>query len=400
MKFIFFFLTCSLSYAADLSWNLNDVSILFKLPGKTSDRNSQMLSPGEIGTWGKIVPYNLYEILPPLDNAGSGQKTMYEKDLKLVSIRIDPCPNTFDQKKCSPEIRLIWQPVVFDIDQNEWVANDATLHTFYKLSNDQFSKLASKLAQFKKENQKLGIDTTLRPLDIHPSFLSNYQDQANANIKKIILETCGETNIYKLTFMSLLTRNVWWRFGGIELKNKKWETIIIPRLNISFVDIFNNGYEEIRLKNNPGKAMDGIFNILPESYPVEDDLTSVINMAYRYNDERDKVNFKDKISALDRMTNPFKTNPTNLDCASCHFVDNTRYYINDRFSDLKNYQSKDFYKNPNPKMYNQTNLTMGNQGTRLVRAFGYFYERSSVNSRVINDSIETAEWMNKFYQIK
>ncbi len=378
-----------------LEWNLMDVSYLLNIPNNNEASNSSMVGPFEIGKKGALVNYSLYDRLPPLDNAGNGQKTMFEKDLKLISVRIDPCPNSKDLKKCSPEVRLVWQPVVFDVDDQKWVASDASLHTFYKLTKNEFLNLAKELWSLKLENNILGFNTHLRPLEIHPAM----KNQMVFNqFKNIILNNCGEKNLIKLTFMSLLTRNVWWRFGGIELIKGKWEIITIPRINLTFIDIFNSALEENPPKNNKGSLMDGIFNILPENYPQDDNIFSLINNYERFNDERDLPVFKTKLSAIDRFMNPKKTNPTNLDCASCHFADNAKFYAGERFEELKTFKSSDAYFNPDKSKYNAENKTLGNKGTRLVRAFGYFYEFPSINQRVIHDSIETAEAMNKLYK--
>jgi|GEM_PF-2050626 len=377
-------------------WNILDVSYLLTLPKNNEVTNDEMVSPKTKGKLGTLVNFDLYNRLPPLDNAGNGQQTMYDKDLKLVGVRVDPCPNTQEEKKCSPEVRLVWQPIVYDIDDKKWTASDASLHTFYSLSKNEFSLLAKDLWNLKLENQKMGVDTSKSPLNIHPALFKS--SKFFPSLKNIILSYCGEKNLKKLTFMSLLTRNVWWRFGGIELKKGKWEVVIVPRVNLAFIDIFNSAFEENPPKNNPGKAMDGIFNIFPDDYPSEDNIFSLINNYERFNDERDLPVFKTKLSAVDRFMNPLKTNPTNLDCASCHFADNAKFYAESRFPELKGFQSKDAFKNPNTAIYNVSNQTIGNKGTRLVRAFGYFYELPSINQRVIHDSVDSAEWMNKRYK--
>lgn len=196
--------------------------------------------------------------------------------------------------------------------------------------------------------------------------------------------------------MSLLTANVWWRFGGFTLaKNKTWTPIEIPRIKMTSQDIFNSAIEEYPPILNPGTAMDAVINVLPPDYPEEDDLLPVINNGFRSNDDSDRDVFLNKISAIDRFRNPRQTNPETLDCATCHFADASRYYIGTRFADLKGVSSPFIFANPNNKIFNLENSTIATSATRIVRAFGYFGDQPAVNQRAINDSAESAHWLNQ-----
>lgn len=400
MKFLFlilmtFFLYQSKALAITAQWNLNDVSYLFKIPHHASENTSSLLSPFSSGSKGELLPLKSFKKLPTLNNAGNGMERAYKEELKVISVRIDPCPNTFEASQCQPEVRLVWQPLELDQDTQTWFAQDAAVHTFYKLSADQFRQLKEQLWQLKIKNESYQISTHYKALNIHPALenpttASVFQNAMN----KIILTHCGEQNLVKVTFMSLLTPNVWWRFGGIVPAAERWNNIKIPRLITTFQDIFNSAFESVSMIHNPGVEMDAIFNIHPDNYPKNDNIFEVINKGYRYNDDRDLPVFKEKLDAVERFRNPHYTNPNTLDCASCHYADATKFYSEKRFESLRNFNSYYAFKNPNKNLFNIENTTISKTATRVVRAFGYFNNEPAINQRVINDSAESANWMN------
>lgn len=319
----------------------------------------------------------------------------YNEELKVVSLRMDPCPNTFDAFLCQPEVRLVWQPLELDQDTHTWFAQDAAVHTFYKLSKEQFQLLKEQIWQIKIKNESHQASTHQKVLSIHPALKNpTTAEEFQTTINKIILTHCGEQNLVKVTFMSLLTPNVWWRFGGIVPNAGKWENNKIPRMLTTFQDIFNSAFEPVSMIHNPGVEMDAIFNIHPDNYPQNDDIFKVINKRYRYNDERDLPIFKEKLNAVERFRNPHYSNPNTLDCASCHYADATKFYSERRFESLKEFNSAYAFKNPNKNLFNLENTSISKTATRVVRAFGYFNNEPAINQRVINDSAESAHWLN------
>lgn len=378
------FLSAS-AMAAPSHWTLNDVSFLFPL-------SESLLSPKSNGAKGALLPRDLFDRIPPLTDTGAGKDQLYNTELKVVSVRVDPCPNTFVDSECSPEVRLIWQPVVKNEETKKWVGDDATLHTFYSLSKKDFAEFKKELLQWKSENEKIGISTQLLSLGIHPALKNEKQ---HLQLKTLLLKNAGEKNLTKITFMSLLTRNIWWRFGGLVKTGSLWAKTKIPRISTPFQDIFNSALEDNSAENDPGVMMDTAITLDLENYPVADNLLYLTSEGFRYNDDRDQQVFFEKLSAVDRFRNPLKTNPNTLDCASCHYADNARFFAEKTYPELKNVVTKEAFANPDPALHNLANTSIGLSGTRLVRAFGYFQDVPSLSQRVINDSAVSADWMNK-----
>lgn len=384
------------AHATATDWNLNDVSYLFKIPQSLSETSSHLLSPTTKGLKGELLPSHVFRNLPPVLNSGDSNGKLYTESLKVVSVRVDPCPD-LEITKCSPEIRMVWQPVQKDSYSKKWMTRDGAVHTFYRLSKAEFKIFKAELWKLKKENMTSGISTDKKPLGVHPAFISKKTNHLfTKKLTSALLEHCGEKNFEKITFMSLLVPTRWWRFGSFE-KNESntWKSPVIPRLNDKIEDLFNTAMEPTGSMSIPAYGMDSMINILPVDYPKEDKIFEIISDGYRFNDDRDLPIFKVKLGAVDRFRNPHKTNPNTLNCSSCHYADAAKTYSERRFESLKGFETKDAYQNPDKSRFDLTNNTIAPKSSRIVRAFGYFAQFPAINQRVINDSAESAIWMNK-----
>ncbi|MCB9027394.1 MAG: hypothetical protein H6625_13820 [Bdellovibrionaceae bacterium] len=376
-------------------WNLNDVSYLFSIPNSPSENLNHLLQPTSSGSRGELLSSTIQDKIPTLLNAGKGNLTLLKGAVRLISFRFDPCPTTSPQV-CNPELRLVWQPIELDEFENKWLSRDAALHSFYSLNDKDFKNLKQDLLDLKDNNKKQNVSTEFKPLYIHPAIENaSTKEEFLKSLNQIILKYCGVKNLYKVTFMSLLVPTRWWRFGSFVVdKDDNWQMERIPRLQTFTTDLFNVGLEPSGSSQGPGEAMDAIINILPEDYPVEDDISTLINFGYRQNNDDDFKIFKENLKAVERFRNPHRTNSANLDCASCHFADAAKFYAGKRFPELNNFKTMFDYENPNPNSFNLKNKTVANEATRILRAFGYFDDEPAISQRTINDSAESANWLN------
>jgi hypothetical protein len=382
--------------SAPPQWNLNDVAYLFPLPSPQDKHNTSLLGPKDSGLEGALIPYDAFEVLPFLFLSGPTNERLYDSLLRVVSLRLDPCPASRNDV-CIPEIRLVWQPVEFASDLSRWVARDVALHSFYPLSPQQFSEVQNALWNLKVANEAKGISTTMKPLWQHPALLG---DQSHSDFSKklsaLVKRYCGAGNMNKLTFMSEFVPAMWWRFGGVEKKKNgsgKWLPFRVPRLDDPFEDVFNIA-TEVGADTESGRAVDTRITHLPKDYPPQDNLAIVLDRDYRTGDDRDLPNFISKLDAIARFRNPQLSNPLSHDCATCHYADPAKTYMERRFSQLKNFPSLDEYENPNPQLYNFTNLSSTHHSSRNLRAFGYHNSDPAVSQRVIHDAAESAEMLN------
>ena len=382
------------AFAQVMKWDLNDVSYLFQLPDGSAQEDIDLLGPEDQGISGPLLPRNLYQKVPTLLVSGNGNTTLYENALRVVAARIDPCPSP-ESESCAPEIRLVWQPIEIDQYTGTWAARDAAIHSFYKLSHGDFELLKKDLWHIKQWLASLNVTTTSAALDIHPALQNrNTADTFNHEIQQTLLRYAGSNNLEKITYVALMAPERWWRFGIFEKDaDGVWHTEKIPRLEVTTEDIFNTAVED-GVGLGLVKGVDAIFNIFPEEYPETDNIFSVINKGYRFNDERDKTVFREKLDAIARFRNPHTTNPDNLDCASCHYADATRHYIGNRFPELAGVSVTTDFDNPDPGAFNLENLSPAAQSGRNVRAFGYFKDQPVIIQRTINESALSANWLN------
>ena len=390
----FLVLYAQLLSATGMEWNLNDVSYLFALPEGNAQVSVNLLGPQDRTGSGPLLPRKLYEKLPTLLTDGAGNETLYKKALRVVGARIDPCPN-METTACSPELRLIWQPVEYDEFARKWLARDAAVHSFYRLSSSDLALLKQDLWSLKKKFAALGVDTRLKALDIHPALKDEHTAESfNLDIQHTLLKYTSHSKLDKFTYVALLVPKRWWRFGIFEKnRNGDWQTPSIPRLETPTEDIFNVAVHD-GIGLGPEKGVDAVFNVLPEDYPAEDNIFPVINKGYRFNDARDQTVFRGKLDVIARFQNPHQTNANNLDCASCHYADATKYYMANRFPDLNQAISPQRYENPAPAVFNLENKSVAPRSARNVRAFGFFQDKPVISQRTINESAVAAHWLN------
>ncbi len=381
--------------AAEMRWNLNDVSYLFPIPRGQDQKADFLLHPDKAGRQGVLLPGAVRQQIPTLLNHGNGNQTLFDQHhVRLVSVRVDPCPS-LNQQSCTPEVRMVWQPVQFDGYDEKWTVRDAAIHSVHELSIAEFEQLKGELWQLKAANQRKGVTTHKRPLGVHPALVDPRTAATfNEQIQNVLLDCCGENNLVRVTFMSLMVPTRWWRFGGFVRDEGEWTPLNIPRLGVPNEDIFNVALEEGSAKGTPGKEMDATFNVLPEEYPADDNIFALINKGYRQENEDDLPVFENKLDAVARFRNPHKTNFHTLDCAACHYADASRFYAETRFPGLKDHHSPDSYQNPDPSLFDLENSTVGRTATRIVRGFGYFEDQPALNQRAIHESAATAHWLN------
>jgi hypothetical protein len=284
--------------------------------------------------------------------------------------------------------------VHFDTNKKTWTTEDGAFHTFYSLKAHELEAIKHELWQLKLEALESGITTHQLPLGVHPSLKSSKtQKYFHQKLVKILLKYAGDQKLTQMTFMSLLSPHRWWQFGGFQLINRQWKEIKIPRLKSTHMDLFNMDMT-INPETGLQIGMNASISILPSTYPYQDNFQAIINKISRENIPQTIELYQSKMMAINRFENPLTTNPNNLDCASCHFTEATRYYILSKFPQLKTIL-EDAYANPDPKIHNMQNQSIETQSTKIVRAFGYFGSQAAFSQRVIHDSVETAHFFNR-----
>lgn len=378
----------SLQASAQNNWNVNDVSILFDLPQGNEDV-SFLLGAGKTETQkAELLPVPIHDRFKPLLLGAIDQPKNEYQALRVVAARIDPCFKYGTSSKCFPQLRLVWQPV----DKSSaggYTSFDAGVHSFYELNPIEWKTLLTKMLALKQKMEKAGVSTNNVPLNIHPALKNPATRQLfMTEMKDIILEFCGKRNLSRVTFMRLFTPDIWWVFGGIEIKKNEIVRMNLPRMHEKepIQNFFNDDF-------NAPMGMRGAITPALDNPSEADDLTELLkDYSMTFSSPDGLAYAKKSLSTLDRVENPQHFSPETMDCIHCHVAQGTRAWFSNKH--------KDFYqKNQvSPFKYQGKNLTNTSgsiNNPKSMRILGFLGKKTAIGQRVINESAEVAKVLNQ-----
>jgi len=357
--------------------DLNDVSILYPLP---DSKNWNQLWNGEtIGAQGSLMPLSYLKNVPQLVSQ-STNPTLYP-DIKVLGVRIDPCFHEGPAPvKCRAQVRLIWQPL--KLEQEITSTFDASLHSFYEISEEEFKSLLTELTELKKTKV---TKNDFLPLGVNPYIkqegLNGSYDQA---LRNILLKYIGEKNLSRITFMQLFMNEKVWFFGGFDFKNTVATPIQIARINQP-IQAFSNTVSTDR----PFWFVGGI-SPAPEG---EENLKILVKDSRVIAPQQDEIAIKAAVRAAFRFENPDIHNPGTVDCASCHVAQPAKTWAMRQYPwfQLDVINQQDAYVSDR----DLRNLSPMQPHTNIVRAFGYFMNRPFVAQRTINETASVINYINQ-----
>ncbi|UXR64726.1 hypothetical protein EZJ49_00460 [Bdellovibrio bacteriovorus] len=376
-----FILTLALSSSALAAWDLNDVSYLMPLPTRvggdnlmgitTAGRGGPLLNPAFMGTIPPLTP-----VMNENDVAAS---------LRVIAVRVDPCFPLPTPQSCQKQIRLVWQPIEPGF-RGRVQTVDAALHSFYVLEDQEFSSLLTDLESWKKNHQ---IQTSGLPLQIHPAW-AQQADKSPALLafNEIVKKYAGLANLSRVTVMVVRGAGDMWSFSGFEVRNGQLKLIKIPRLDRSAQAFVNFAVPSDHFERG----------MISPAANGDDSFTKVIG-----NSDRLKVGSEDvlrkELKAIYRIEDPHSFNPENMDCASCHVAQPARVWLERNRTDLgiEMLAGSFAYKNAG---YDLQNVSPDLKNTQIIRAFGYFMENPAISQRVIHESAEVADAINRYLKAR
>lgn len=358
--------------------DLNDVSILWPLP---DSKNWNQLWNGEtVGAKGALLPISSIKQIPRL--VSQFQNSVLYPNIKVLGMRIDPCFHEgISPIKCRPQVRLIWQPL--RLVENVTSTFDASLHSFYELTDLEIQNLLNELSDLKKTKP---AQNSFLPLGINPYIKQEgLNGSYDAALRAIVLKYLGERNLSRVTFMQLFMNEKVWFFGGFDFDQGIPKPINIARINTTV-----QGFSNTVSLDRPFWFLGGIN---PEPSESEDNLKILIADSRAIYPQQDEAAIKAAVRAAAKFENPDFHNPGTLDCASCHVAQPARAWAMRQYP----WFELDLIYNQDAFVSNRDlrNLSPMQPHTNIVRAFGYFMNRPFVAQRTINETAAVIKYINQ-----
>jgi hypothetical protein len=372
MKILSLIFLLSFSLSLQAAWNLNDVSFLLPFPEGVQD---SLLNIKSAGANGPLLPRLLVDQLPPL--VMSASRGEMDDALRVVSVRLDPCFVTLPPERCEKQIRFVWQPILSGPGHVP-ISTDAALHSFYLLTDEQFSRLLLDLQAWKK---KWNLQTDALPLQVLPALQNPAVNNPTLkDLLSIFLRYTSQSNLIRVTAMVLRGGADMWAFMQFDIVDGKPMSQPIPRLSGKLTQAFVN-------QVNPATSF-GRVAVAPQ--PEGSDVLKVIlSPSTSLGPEKD-AEIKREMEILGRIENPKNFHANNMDCVTCHVAEAAKQWVlrDKGYLDLQHVlsyeSSRHNLKNTTPQMWN----------TQMVRAFGYFGRNPAISQRVINESAEVADLLS------
>lgn len=362
-------------------WDLNDVSYLMPLP-EVLERSDLMGMTAQ-GQKGELLPAHLHQQIPTL--SVFMERAEESQVLAVIAVRIDPC---FERKvplSCQKQIRMVWQPVVKNNFRGTTTL-DAALHSFYVLTDDEFDSLLRDLKQWKN---KFSIQTRGLPLQIHPAFSQDAKAQREFN--EIILKFAGDQNLTQITAMVLRGAGNMWAFAEFHRVEEDLQIQYVPRL-----DRMSQSY------GNQVSIMDGYFSrggMAPApGVEHQDNINYTVADTEFFTENADEETIRNEYRSAYAILNPKIYSPARMDCVSCHVAQNAITW-------LRNFRPQwgsdpdlhiDEYYAP---QYDLSNLSPRQNNFLNIRGLGYYNDEPAINQRVINESAEVADTLNRLFAL-
>ena len=336
-----------------------DVSILYPLPARVD----QLLAASDAGAFGPLAPEQLPGLPLPVPRDSSEASTY--ADLRLVSLRLDPCSA---RATCSPEVRAIFQPVV--LHDGEPVALDAALHVFYGVPEAELLGFLEEILALKKA-YGAGVDYG-STLAIQPVLAATGLDgDFAAGLERALLSHVGASRIERVTSMS-----------HVFFDNDAWSFRVVDRRDGRFVESTIIDAEVTTQFANGSSALDDAIGGLFSS----DETPSLPALAALAVQHRPEVldadiaaGFAQAIAAHD----PARHTSEDIDCVSCHVAEGARR------AGVELYGLP-----PTGEFTSARSLAYRRDGKALtnVHAFSYLGAQVSIMRRTANESAVVADW--------
>lgn len=318
-----------------------DVSFLVPL----ASARSFLPASGLAGDGASLISRSLFDRLPAL-TVTDEPEALYAA-LSTVGVRLDACFREGTERTCSPQVRLVLQPV---FDSAEGVTTrDAAMHVFFSVTEVELEQVVRELSLLRG---KMEVGATAGVTSPHPGFEN--ADWVNGS-RALLLPLLATARTVRATAMSLHASNEAWVFSGLEVSAGNFTEIVVPTLAPAVKGhVTSTGAREaIRITLDPPSA-------------AEPMLSTVLQSSARSQASGSELTAG--VEAVLRLEDPQTHNPGTVDCASCHVAATAKWFL----------------MNQSPVVAVDSPLPSGEvyANSRVMRAFGYFFQTPALSPRV------------------
>ncbi len=369
----------------------NDVSFLLPFINKKIYPNvtlSQQFIEEE--TFKQILNFEIVE---------GGKNTLTNKELifkrenwVLTSFRFDPCFSEIQHigfvkntaliksaEKCAPSLRLVFQPL-----NSQQVFVQSALHLVYSVGEINLSEVLNFLQLIKLETEKLSSTNNVG-LTVHPGLLAEATNGGQTMQNLIIKLLTDFANRKKLVQMTgtLSTGVKSWKLVGGIVKDSSWKMAVTQ---YSLDQFSYESTEHVGVESFKCTVFDVCLATPIPNLNNENHLNGIFLPATATRPEIDRKN-SDTLLRAEDIENPLKTNFFNTSCISCHVSSAYR-----NTNDIMNFDTNQYPKTQIPFTI-KTNV---NASPSSLINFGYEGEKPKISYRTANDSILSADKINKY----
>jgi hypothetical protein len=392
---------------------MTDVTILYPQPEKW-EFVDDMLGPSSEDAKGELLPASVFAKIADLaapkmiGNDGNlvdpPQAKLFARwaenfaYMRFVGIRLDPCfgeTSNLGATNCLSTIRLVGQFLhkqpqngtspVFD--------NAASVHLFYKVSQQDFAALAKEMLALRLSTGLPLQKSLLSPQHqgVHPTLKEQGLRGAYATaLKAIILKYAGEQTLSRVAF-SVEDRfnaqsggyymqpqqnpDTRWVFGGFE-----YERGALRPLNISSLGDYT-GLQTI--DSFPRQRGDKNMVTVDPPIAIGDNLLGAFNPVKQPNGSFQFTDIEKGKTAARKLQNPNDYTTKNADCVSCHMAKEALIGRDDMQPNALDFKSYTFRLDSSINQFGP------------FRMFGWDQGRPVVAQRVVNETANVLEFLNK-----
>ncbi len=298
-----------------------------------------------------LVSRPLFDRLPPL--TVSDEPDALYAALSTVSVRLDACfKEGRKEQACRPQVRLVLQPV-FDSDSGP-TTRDAGLHLFFSVTEAEVKSVVHGLSLMRTQ-QAIAVGAGLS--GPHPGFEhTKWVDGA----RELLTPLLRPEKLVRVTAMNVHASEEAWMFSGLDISGDVATDLFVPTLPAA-----RDGH----VTSTGGR--DAIAITLDPAPYAEPKLPTLLDSSVRGQASAAEVSAA--VEGLLRIEDPAQHNPGTTDCASCHVVATTKFFLQKEAPGTA-------VASPSPSSDAYAN-------SRNMRAFGYFFQAPSISPRVQREAV-------------